>query len=106
VERVRGQLTTQPLPLGGARVHRNVAVQRIDLPRAKSVAIVAKTAWACIRAKIVEIGQSARRFIIMIARRRSRTGLVTAPRGIVAIAIVVRASRRGRVVPRSDTTAG
>ena len=61
-------------------------VERVDLPVAQTKPVVAQAGWPCTRTEVVEIRHGARLLVVVIARGWTRTCLVPAPRGVVAVA--------------------
>ena len=96
--RALGKIRAQPHLLRRADVHRDVAVQRHDVPVAEVVAVIALAGRASGRAEVIEIAARVRRDIVVIAGHRLGAGLEPAPGRVVAVLVVgARAVRIGVV---------
>src|SRR2546428_1199513 len=85
---VGGEIGPEPLLLGAARAHVDVAVERDHVPGPEIVAVVTLSGIARRRAEIAEVAGCARRQVVLVARRGSGARDVPPPRGSVAVGIV------------------
>src|SRR5689334_19498311 len=97
------QFIAQPLTLGRVRVHRDIAVQRKDLPVAFAIGVVTEPRRSRALSKIIKVGNRARRVVVMIAGRGPGSRLVTAPGRVITIQkITDRSGGVGVVACRED----
>ena len=96
------KISLQPLLLRRACLHRDVAVQRNDVPFPEIEAVVTHASGAGHRAEVSVVPLCARRFVVVIAWRRARPREVPAPRRGIAVFEVRQRSRWVSVVSRGE----
>src|SRR5262245_17630268 len=99
------EISPQPLFLRRSRLHRDVAVQRHDMPAAEIEGVVAEAGRPRARAEVGEVAARVRCLVVMIAWRRAGSGQVTAPGWRVATLEVSQRTGRVGVVPRRKNLA-
>src|SRR5262249_35929828 len=92
----------EPLLLGGARAHIEVAVERDDVPVAEVVAVIAAARGAGVLAEVPEVAARTGRVVIVVPGRRPRAGPVTPPGGSIVVRVVGVGAVRIGVVPGGD----
>src|SRR5207249_9447115 len=96
---MRGEVSPEPLLLSRARVHRDVAVERHDVPGAEIVAVVSLGGIARRGPEVGEVVRGGRaRVILVVAKRGRRARLVPAPARGVADLVIGDGTARGYIV--------
>ncbi len=98
LRRIRGEVGTQPLDLGGRRVDRDVAVEDHHMPGSQIIAVVALISGAGGHTEIVIVGPTSIGIVFMVPGRGESSCLQTAPRWSVAIAKIGVGAQRIRIV--------
>ena len=100
-----GEVGLEPQLLGGAHGHRDVAVQRHDVPAPQVVAVIALRRISRRRTEVAEVSRGARRRVIEVARSRQRARVVASPGGRITVGkIGVRPGGGGIITCRKHGT--
>src|SRR5207247_8288081 len=100
---MRSEVSPEPLLLGRARAHGDVAVERHDVPRAEIVAVVSLGGIARRGAEVAEVvGGGRARVILVVAERGGGADLVPAPARVVAVLVVRERAARVDIVAEGE----
>src|SRR5213080_1328477 len=106
-EGMRGEVSPEPLLLSRASVHRDVAVERHDVPRAEIVAVVPLGRIARRGPEVGEVVRGGRaRVVLVVAERGARARVVPPPARVVTALVVRERPTRVDVVTEGEHGAG